>query len=68
MAKRPVGMAKVKLWTQSVTMDFEGTIAACALEAFGAINSAQARLYILELMKELHSKLCEVEAEQAKSQ
>lgn len=65
MAKRPVNKAKVKLWTERVTMEFEGTIGAAAVESFGAIASREDRVAILEMINERHAVLCQLEDERA---
>jgi hypothetical protein len=68
MAKRPVNKAKVKLWTERVTMEFEGTIGAAAVESFGAIESREDREYILGMIKERHAAICAREDERAAEQ
>lgn len=65
MAKRPTNKAKVKLWTDRITMEFEGTIGAAAVESFGAIASRDDRIAILGMIQERHELLCQMEDERA---
>jgi hypothetical protein len=39
MAKRKEDWAKVKVWTPTMTSDFEGPRLACAIELFGTLNA-----------------------------
>ena len=63
MAKRPSNKAKVKLWTDTLTSDFEGPIMGCAIEMFAYIpGGKEKREKALQLMQEKHERLCEYEA------
>lgn len=64
MAKRPTNKAKVKLWTETITSDFEGPIMGCALELFAMIpGGKEKREKALQLMQERHQAMSEREAQ-----
>jgi hypothetical protein len=56
---KKVNEAKVTAWTETMKMEFNGSISGCALELFGAIKGAELREKILKLMQERHEKLKE---------
>jgi hypothetical protein len=61
MAKRPVGTAKIKAWTERSTMECAGSIDGCALELFGMVAGRDGRELLMAKMRERHERLCELE-------
>lgn len=56
--------AKVKLWLTNMTSEVEGTIAGVAVETFAAIESAEARCKVLEIMQQRHKRIVAHESAQ----
>lgn len=61
MAKRPVGTAKIKVWTERATMECADGIDGVALEVFGCVSGRDGRELLLAKMRERHERLCELE-------
>ena len=67
MAKRQSNKAKVKVWTETLTSEFEGPILGCALELFAMIpGGKESREKALQLMQERHQGMCEREEQREK--
>ena len=59
MTSKKINEAKFTAWTETMKVEANGSISACALELFGYIKGADVREKILKLMQARHEEMKE---------